>query len=413
MSLAHQEDRLAAFGLPMSLDGQRVLDIGPWDGYYAFEMERRGAAVTAIDYVDLDTFRALHEALGSRVEYRRLDIYELDPERDGQFDIVLCLGVLYHLKHPLLGLEKACAVTRDRCIVDTFVSDGESWLAGIRPPLASIELYERDELAGQLDNWCGPSVSAVSSLIRSAGFASAEILRVTDTTATVAAHRKWRDLPPDEWSPVQLAGLNCHLHRGRTFRSHKEEYISLWCDWTDPAAPALGEVFPEVDSFGVAPMSCNLTHAGLLVNLRVPPGLSSGEHRARVKIGKFAWSDWKEFFVDLVPMTGALTIQSAQDGISWCDREVSWKSGGWLTLWIDGLSPEADAGNTIVEIDGVPHLPESVFPDTGQVNLQLRPVVSPGVRKVRVSHRGVWSQEVVVTVTGDRPAIRGLESLTS
>src|SRR5215471_13274082 len=105
-SLEDQQSRLGAFGLPEDLTGKRVLDIGPWDGYFSFEMERRGAEVVAIDYVDLDTFRALHRVFQSRVTYRRMDLYELDPARDGMFDIVLCLGVLYHLKHPLLGLEK-------------------------------------------------------------------------------------------------------------------------------------------------------------------------------------------------------------------------------------------------------------------------------------------------------------------
>jgi tRNA (mo5U34)-methyltransferase len=219
LSLEQLEARLAAFRLPLDLTGRRVLDIGPWDGYFAFEMERRGADVTAIDYVDLDTFRALHRALKSRVEYRRMDIYEIDPRLHGTYDIVLLLGVLYHLKHPLLGLEKVCAVTVDQCIVETFVIDGESWRQGVRPPLPFLEFYERDELAGQLDNWCGPTVGAVESLIRSAGFASAEVLRVTGAIATVAAHRKWKNLPPDEDDAVRLIGLNCHAHGGKAFQS--------------------------------------------------------------------------------------------------------------------------------------------------------------------------------------------------
>src|ERR1700730_201128 len=84
MSIEHLEARLAAFQLPEDLTGQSVLDIGPWDGYFAFEMERRGAEVTAIDYADLDTFRALHRAKASGIKYRRMDIYELDPARDGR-----------------------------------------------------------------------------------------------------------------------------------------------------------------------------------------------------------------------------------------------------------------------------------------------------------------------------------------
>ncbi len=234
LSLEELEERVAAFRLPLDLTGRRVLDVGPWDGYFAFEMERRGADVTAIDYVDLDTFRALHRAMKSRVKYHRMDVYEIDPKLHGTFDIVLCLGVLYHLKHPLLGLEKLCAVTVDECIVDTFVIDGETWRQGVQPTLPFLEFYERDEHGGQLDNWFGPTVGAVESLVRAAGFASAEVLRVTGTTAIVAAHRKWKSLPPDQDDAIRLIGLNCHAHHGRAFQSRKEEYIALWCDWKTP-----------------------------------------------------------------------------------------------------------------------------------------------------------------------------------
>src|ERR1041384_6364559 len=193
MSMEWQQERLASFGLPEDLRGKTVLDIGPWDGFYTFEMERRGADVTAIDYADLDTFRELHRLFQSKARYERMDVYELDQERLGMFDIVLCLGALYHFKHPLVALEKICAVTRELCIIDTFVVDGETRREGVRPPLPYLEFYEREELSGQADNWCGPSVCAVEALARAAGFARAEVLRVTDASACVAAHRKWRE----------------------------------------------------------------------------------------------------------------------------------------------------------------------------------------------------------------------------
>src|SRR5205823_1635682 len=97
MSLAWQQERIESFRLPEDLTGKRVLDIGPWDGYYTFEMERRGAEVTAVDVVDLDTFRSLHRAFGSSATYIQAELYDLDPVELGTFDIVLCLGVLYHL----------------------------------------------------------------------------------------------------------------------------------------------------------------------------------------------------------------------------------------------------------------------------------------------------------------------------
>ena len=116
-------------------------------------------------------------------------------------------GILYHLKHPLLALERICAVTTDVCIVDSFVIDGYNWQQGGRPAIPYIEFYERDELAGQLDNWSGSTVSAVEALIKADGFAQAEVRRVTETSACVSAHRHWRNLPPDVEPAIQVPVL--------------------------------------------------------------------------------------------------------------------------------------------------------------------------------------------------------------
>jgi tRNA (mo5U34)-methyltransferase len=414
MPLEWLEGRLEAMALPTDLTGKRVLDIGPWDGFFTFEMERRGAEVTAIDYVDLDTFRELHRAMGSGARYERLDVYELDPRRFGTFDIVLCLGVLYHLKHPLLALERICAVTRQVCIVDTFVIDGRDRVRGMAPAPPSLEFYERAELGGQLDNWIGPTVSAVEALIRSAGFARAELLRVTDTTATVAAHRQWGILPVEDEPCVRLTAVSCHSHRGRCFESSKEEYLALWCEWPGAMAAPLDMVFPEIDGFGVAPLSCTVqTGGGLLVNARVPPGLAPGEHYARVRIGCAGWSSAQRFYVDLPVSEEDPRIVSMQDGVTWLTDEVSLENG-WLTLWVEGLRVEADEGNTIVEVSGVPHFPEAVKPTRQgafQVNIRLRPVLHAGIHEVSVLHTGRRSKARTIRLTGDGPRVRGLEAL--
>jgi len=410
-SLEDQQSRLGAFGLPEDLTGKRVLDIGPWDGYFSFEMERRGAEVVAIDYVDLDTFRALHRVFQSRVTYRRMDLYELDPARDGMFDIVLCLGVLYHLKHPLLGLEKICAVTRDLAIVDTVVCDGEAWLDGARPPIPYVEFYEHTELGGQLDNWSGFTVNSVPALVRAAGFASAEIQRVTGMTVTVAANRRWTNLPPEAEEAIILRGVSSHLSRGKTFQSQKEEYLSLWCLWNASEAPPLGMVFPEVDGFGVAPLSSNLTIDGLHITLRLPPGLPPGKHEVRVKFGASRWSNAESFYTDLSPATAPVRLRAAQDAVTYKMGEVDWANGGWLTLWVEGLTPEADPANTIVEIDGIPHYPQDVIASTGQVNVKLRPLIRPGVRDIRINHRNQTSQAMTMLVQGEPPVIQGLEQI--
>src|SRR5581483_10221557 len=96
--------------------------------------------------------------LSSRVEYRQMDIYELTPESVGRFDIVLFMGVLYHLKHPLLALERVCALTTEMAAVDSFIlredhRPGEN--VETRPVM---EFYETGEMGGQTDNWVGPSL---------------------------------------------------------------------------------------------------------------------------------------------------------------------------------------------------------------------------------------------------------------
>src|SRR5688500_12377798 len=102
--------RLIQLGLPASLAGKTVLDVGAWDGFFSFEAERRGAArVVAADHYSWHGtgwgtkagFELARAALGSRVEDLDVDVMDLSPERAGTFDVVFFLGVLYHLPNPL------------------------------------------------------------------------------------------------------------------------------------------------------------------------------------------------------------------------------------------------------------------------------------------------------------------------
>jgi tRNA (mo5U34)-methyltransferase len=116
------------YGLPASLEGKRVLEVGTWDGFWAFELERRGAAeVVAIDLDDerdLDWpprrrpasfpdvkrgsgFEIAKGLLGSQVRREILSVYDATPERlGGPFDVVFCGSVLIHLRDQLLALER-------------------------------------------------------------------------------------------------------------------------------------------------------------------------------------------------------------------------------------------------------------------------------------------------------------------
>jgi hypothetical protein len=334
-----------------------------------------------------------------------MDVYELDPAILGTFDIVLCLGALYHFKHPLLALEKICAITDDVCFVDTFVVD-----AAKRAPLPYMEFYEREELGGQFDNWCGPTVSAVEALVRAAGFARADLLRVAGDTACVGGRRRWSGEPPADAPSLELARLHSHSDPGCTFHSSKEEYIKLWCRWERTDVPPFGDVFPEVDGFGAPPLSCAIVNQWLVVSIRVPPGLKPGRHEGRIRIGGSAWSVAREFYLDLPPIASPVELRAVQDSVTWRTGEVDWANGGWLTLWANGLSPEADPGNVMVEVAGIPHVPLVVDAAKGQINIRLRPLIRAGEHDVRLTHRGA-AESLKLQVKGAAPAIRGLERL--
>jgi tRNA (mo5U34)-methyltransferase len=126
------------YGLPERMEGMRALDVGTFDGFWAFEMERRGATVVGLDVdseADLDYaprrrpksfpdrrrgegFELAREALGSRVERVGLSVYEATPDAlGGTFDLVLCSLVLLHLRDQVLALERIAGLCRG-----TFVS---------------------------------------------------------------------------------------------------------------------------------------------------------------------------------------------------------------------------------------------------------------------------------------------------
>jgi tRNA (mo5U34)-methyltransferase len=125
---------VSKYGLPASLEGMRVLEIGTWDGFWAFEMERRGAAeVVALDLDDereLDWpprrrtpkspdevvrgsgFRLAKDILGSKVERVVRSVYHATPAELGTFDLVFCGSVLIHLRDQLLAMERIAELTK-------------------------------------------------------------------------------------------------------------------------------------------------------------------------------------------------------------------------------------------------------------------------------------------------------------
>lgn len=186
-------DTLERLHLPSDFAGLSVLDIGAWDGFYSFEAERRGAArVLATDHFcwsgpgwgSKAGFELARRALGSRVEDLDIDVLDLSPERVGTFDVVLFLGVLYHMRHPLLALERVASVTGRYLVLETAVD----MLWTKRPALA---FYPSAELDRDPTNWFGPNVPAIIGLLRAVGFRSVEVVSKTSLPHRIARAAKW------------------------------------------------------------------------------------------------------------------------------------------------------------------------------------------------------------------------------
>ncbi len=176
---------LDQLGLPASLRGTRTLDIGCSDGFFSFELERRGADVVAMDFVPetYTGFATARQILGSNVSYRMDNVYNLTPEQYGEFDIVLFLGVLYHLRKPLAALDAIRSVMKPGAqlfvgtmLIDEYVllPDGSvTTLNALNPALATIPLwqaYPGDTLNGDYTNCFAPNMRALEAALSEAQF---------------------------------------------------------------------------------------------------------------------------------------------------------------------------------------------------------------------------------------------------
>ncbi|MEY2431290.1 MAG: tRNA (mo5U34)-methyltransferase [Acidimicrobiaceae bacterium] len=210
---------LEALRLP-DLTGKSVLDIGAWDGYFSFAAEQRGASrVVALDHyvwsIDFEArfrveaecrargvaprpweespevwrpdslpgragFDLAHRALDSKVEPVVADLMTVDLDELGTFDIVLFLGVLYHLRDPLEALTRVAALTRELAVIETALIATPGY---DRFPLC--QFFPSDELAKDPTNWWAPNMKALAGMCTAVGFRRVE-------ANGAAAHRRLR-----------------------------------------------------------------------------------------------------------------------------------------------------------------------------------------------------------------------------
>ncbi len=181
-----------AYRVPKDMSGLRVLDVGAWDGYWSFEALKRGAReVVAIDdFSDFlgnlgkdkrsgwDTFDLCREAFGFTAERCRreeMSVYDVSEARMGRFDVVFCFGVLYHLRHPLLALDRLAAVCDQAIFIESAILDDYSpYRGGIGHGYPDghmvMEFYPDSQYGKNSTNYWVPTLHCLGHMLRSTGF---------------------------------------------------------------------------------------------------------------------------------------------------------------------------------------------------------------------------------------------------
>jgi tRNA (mo5U34)-methyltransferase len=399
--------RIAQYPIPQDLHGKRVLDIGAWDGWCSFEMERRGAEVVAVDSVQQPRFFEARKLLGSKVEYVVEDICRLTPERIGYFDIVLFFGVLYHVKHPLLALERVCELCRRDAYIESYVTDGGADPAA--PP--AMEFYETTELLGQFDNWIGPNTSCLLALCRAAGFARVQLQSVDQNRAHVSCFRQWReDIPRRAGKPLIVAVENS-VTLDHRFSPARDDYITIWTLSEEDRELTVDNVYPQVGLFAARPVMVEKKNVGQWqVCAKVPLGLAPGWHDVKLRVADSDWSNHLQIAVDVSGAEGqqpsdpvaseTLRVIGASDGKTWEPYTVRLGSDSWISLWLEGLPDTARMENVRVRLDGTDlqaaFLSARDAQGRRQVNARLPSGIQAGEARVAVIFEDRKSRDVEV-----------------
>jgi tRNA (mo5U34)-methyltransferase len=174
-----------ADALPADLTGKTVLDIGCNAGFYSIEMKRRGAArVLGIDSDERYLAQARLAAEvngGDEIEFRQLDVYDVGTLGE-RFDLVIFMGVLYHLRHPLLALDLIHAHVADDMLLFQSMQRGSRGLMGVKEDYDFAETDQFFESAwpklhfverryvGDWTNWWVPNRACAEAMLRASGF---------------------------------------------------------------------------------------------------------------------------------------------------------------------------------------------------------------------------------------------------
>jgi len=154
--------------LPEDLSGMSVLDIGTADGYYSFLCEYRGAEkVLAIDSGNFSGFKIAKKILDSKVEFQKLDLYDLD-QIEGTFDYIICLGVYYHLPDLVSAFKKFYSKVTNKVFLSGHILREDSSIACLYD---EYEMHPRDT-----SNWWAASPSCIQKIARRVGFSNCQLI---------------------------------------------------------------------------------------------------------------------------------------------------------------------------------------------------------------------------------------------
>jgi tRNA (mo5U34)-methyltransferase len=209
---------LEEIGFPQDASGLRALDVGCCDGLYSFLLEKRGAEVVSVDYRNVKQFGfgIAQRIIGSTIEPQVDTIYNITPEKYGLFDIVLFLGVLYHLRHPILGLDRMRSMLKPggRLFLETHMLDKQKEAKTAEKKAMPIAyFYKRDAWQGNYTNYFGPNQAAVDAWLDAAEFTPTGFSSPTPGRGCFAAiavedpiSAKYRDL---EWGIAARSESGC------------------------------------------------------------------------------------------------------------------------------------------------------------------------------------------------------------
>jgi len=304
--------------------------------------------------------------------------------------------VLYHLKHPLMALEKVCAMTGGLAAIDSFVVTESYNRRGRAPDLPMVEFYEIDEFGGQFDNWVGPNIECLLAFCRTAGFARVELRNVLECSACVACYRQWEPAPTTaEHAAPRLLHVEHNFNCGINFRSAADDYVSCWFT-AEEQQLTREDIKPEVDGYGSpAVYLARRAEGRWQANFKLPPGVASGWREVRLRTATSGLSNSMPIAVDIPLRAEALKIAGIRDSSTWEADELRLAPPAIISLWVEGLPENADRNNTGVWIGAMRLAIDHITPPAGdkprQMNVRAPLGAIPGDYFITVSIGGVRS----------------------